>query len=518
MKQPNVIVCLCDQMRACSVGVYGARDVQTPNIDRMASRGVWFRAGCSNSPLCVPARSVLLTGQYARTCTGTSSNYVGFPPCGERVRCVDATLPEVFRDAGYHTALIGKWHVHPAPHLVGFDTALYPHNLHQHYGQSFFDGRGNSTRVDGFSPEYEMARVRDFLRERGQRPFFLLYSISPPHCPVMDAPRTYTAMYSRDDVTLRDNVWTDGRATHDRDWFRMYMWDYRGNLLLHQKKPYVGMPDDYDTRRKLGPYLGVKELVQRIQELADDPAAGEAIRRQFPYLVDESMPPDFDLRDLTALYNGMVTCVDDRLGELMQALDAEGLAEDTLVVFTSDHGDNLGSHGLWMKDHLYEESIMIPMIYQWPGALHERCVSTQVGGLVDMAPTILSLAGLPIPGTAQGTDLSSVLRGETASRGENAAFIETYRHRAIGIRTPTHLYGIPMRGEDESRWQPVSDIGAHLFFDVEADPCELNNLVRSQGGTPLAESLRQRLLKWHAETPRLKPRAATGKSQEVAIY
>ena len=501
-KKPNVIVCLCDQMRAFESSCYGHPIVRTPNMARMASEGAIFETAVSNCPLCVPARSLLLTGQYARTCTGTTSNFVGFPPNRARVRCTDPTLPEVMREAEYRTMLIGKWHLHPAPHLVGFEEACFPHNLHIHYGQSFYDLDGNRTVVEDFAPHFEIEQVRRFLKRRKDEPFFLYYSISPPHMPLNIAPRHYTEMYSRDDVILRENAINGGRMAYDPRWFRLYLWDYLGYLLDPLQQKEILMSEDYEERNRERPLHGMKHLVEQVVDLMKDSAVGEVMRERFPFL-DENLLRDFDLKDLTALYYGMVTCVDDRVGELLDSLEEAGLTEDTLVVFTSDHGDNLGSRNLWNKANVIEESIRIPLIFRWPGRIPPQRIKHRIGSLIDVMPTALSLAGLEIPGTVQGEDLRKAIEGGIDEDGENRIYIEAYR-REIAVRTGTHLYGIPMEGEDEANWIPSSDPKKHMFYDLDKDPFELHNLASSEADDPAAVELRNSLLEWHRTTPRKK--------------
>ena len=511
------MICLCDQMRAFEVGAYGHPTVRTPNINALASGGVAFETACSNSPLCVPARSVLMSGQYGRTCTGTNSNYCGFPPCENRVVCEDRLLSEVFGAAGYRTGWIGKWHLHPAPALVGFDEAVYPHNLHQHRGQAFYDIAGRRRVVDGFSFDYEAERVRGFISRDREKPFFLVYSLSPPHMPLLDAPPRYTRMYGRDDVRLRPNTAVDGKLVHDRDWFRIYQWDYRGNLALHLKDEEVEMPDDYRRRKAVAPTHGLKHVLAQVRDLMSDPAAGPILRERFPYLDDRALE-GFDLTDLTALYYGMVTCVDDYVGKLMEALEAAGVAENTIVVFLSDHGDLLGSHHLWMKDHVYEEAMRIPLAFRWPSGIGPREASPAVASVVDVAPTLLSLAGLDAPDTMQGSDLAPILRGEAETVGEDLAFIEAYRHRFIGVRTPNHLYAMRMIGGDEAEWRPAESPEDHLFFDLRDDPYEQRDLAETSEQRDVAERLGRRLMQWHEDTPRRPIPPPTRKAGSVAIY
>jgi arylsulfatase A-like enzyme len=450
MRQPNVIVVLCDMMRACEVGCYGNTFVRTPHLDRLAETGVRFETAVTNNPACTPARSCLLSGQYSRTCTGNLGNDADDPPTMTRTRLTDATLAECFRDAGYHTALIGKWHIHPHPQTVGFQQALFPRVPHRYYGQTYYED-GREFTVDGFAPAFEMERVTDYLAAHREEPFFLFYNISPPHMPLGlgHAPAHYTEMYDPAVVLPRLNVLQEGRLPHSEFWFQIYtIWDR---------------------------YLRWNE------ERATD-----------------ELPAGFDLRHLIAAYDGMVTCVDDLVGQLTALLETYGLAEDTLLLFTSDHGDNLGSHGLFNKDVLYEESIRIPFILSKPGMLRAHTERTAIAQLIDVMPTLLELCGLDTPGTVQGRSLVPALHGHPVP-GENAAFIETdpsqYGHSAVGIRTRTHLYGMALAPGNRAIENP-----ALHFFDLDADPYQLRNLAGTSEQAATAAALRARLQAWQEET------------------
>ena len=170
---PNVIVCLCDQLRSFEVGCYGNDIIRTPNIDRLCQNGVWFDVACANNPVCTPSRSILLSGQYSRSCTGVLNNRAHTPPSLARECLKDPTLPETFRHAGYDTALIGKWHVRPDPGIVGFDHTLYPHQSHRNTQQTYFRRNGEGFVVEEFAPDFEIREVETYLESHQQRPFFL---------------------------------------------------------------------------------------------------------------------------------------------------------------------------------------------------------------------------------------------------------------------------------------------------------------------------------------------------------
>ena len=215
MSGPNVIVVLCDQLRAFEVGCYGDSTIRTPHIDRLAAEGVRFDLAISNNPVCMPARSAILTSQYSRTCMGYLSNYSDgdcLPeyPAQSRDWLCDTTLAEAFKAWGYETALFGKWHIQPAPLLVGFDHATYPRVHHRHTGQTFVENTGLGEVIDGFSIDYEAERVDQYLAQERDSPFFMFYNISPPHMPLDDAPEKYKTMYAPDEIPLRPNTLIDG--------------------------------------------------------------------------------------------------------------------------------------------------------------------------------------------------------------------------------------------------------------------------------------------------------------------
>jgi arylsulfatase A-like enzyme len=456
-RRPNVILCTCDQLRAFEVGCYGNGVIRTPNLDRLASEGVRFEIAVTNFPVCMAARSVLLSGQYNRTCTGGVGNVASRMPGGRtwfpqypehgRPHLKDKTLPEVLHENGYHTATIGKWHIHTWPHDVAFDYYLIPRMNHCHTGQSFTENGGIEFVPEGYSVDFEADRLEKFLRGRAGEadPFFMYYNISPPHCPLADAPEKYLKMYDPAEVPIRPNANPDERLRDQDHAFKVYRWDFR--YYNHRLPETMELPEGYG------------------------------------------------LRNVIAEYYGLTTWVDDTMGRMLRVLDEVGLAESTIVIFTSDHGDNLGSHGLVQKGQPLEESMRVPLLLRGPG-LEKRdyVVTEQVAGLVDVMPTVLSLVGLPCPEHVHGRDMAPVIRGQRDSLDEPHAIIEVGRGAAI--RTPTHMCSVPLRTEDRKLGGRPNQL-----YDLVSDPYELRNLAGDEAYNAVAQGLVARLREWDAATP-----------------
>ena len=386
----------------------------------------------------------MLTGQYSRTCTGMLGNVHDNPPNPRRERLVETTLPEACREAGYATALIGKWHIDPQPQLVGFDTAVYPDFEHKYYGQRYWNEKGENWIVDGFANDYELDRLQAFLAETVHTPFFLYYNIGQPHQPIGPGhmPDTFCNMYDPETVPLRPNVPEQLEADNARFWYNIYT------------------SADFFWR-----HLADRE--QAANDLVDD---------------------DFDIRDLTALYAGAVTMVDHYVGRVLAALEAAGVADNTIVAFVSDHGDNLGSHGRFNKNALIEESIRVPMIIHHPARPEGVVADDGVAALVDLMPTLLQLAGIDVPACVQGTSLAGAVQGKTGCLPAQA-FIET--NARIGVRSQTHLYGLGF----DARRHAVDDHDI-VSWDLQDDPYEQRNL-----GAAVDAGQDACLRRWNAQTP-----------------
>ncbi|RZU42181.1 sulfatase family protein [Edaphobacter modestus] len=402
VRRPNVLVLLPDQWRAQSVGCFGNEEVHTPHLDQLAAEGALLQNVIANSPVCCPARAVILSGTYAST-NGMVANDL-------RLRQNVPSVAESFAKAGYRTAYIGKWHldggprdpgfVPPGPRRHGFEFWAANECSHKPYGNPYFHDTPDAILSDKFEPEVWTDEALRFLDAAGTDPFFLVVSTGAPHDPYI-APKRYMDMYDPAKLTMRSN-WTSVKG-------------------------------------------GTREDI--------------------------------------AGYYACITAVDDQVGRILAKLHERNLEKDTIVLFTSDHGNMLGSHGKTLKQKPWEESIRIPGILRYPARLRSGQQNDTVFTHVDFAPTLLSLCGLPVPAAMQGQNLASELLGKRHPSDSAAALLQIFGPAGNeegggwrGIRTRTHLYA---RTQD-APW---------LLYDLINDPYQLRNMVAEQEHQSLRQSL-----------------------------
>jgi len=459
VKSPNVIVVLVDQLRRDALGHAGDVNVRTPNIDRLAHEGVRFSAACSTFPACVPFRFSLMTGEYAHT--------RNVPALGYRLSPSERTLGDALSALGHATAYIGKWHLYsaygvsgglnlsqacrtpiPRSHRHGWDYWRGFELRNDFHDTWYFrDDEQEPHKLDGYQTDGLFDLAFTYLREDRpkDRPFFLLLSVEAPHPPFIAPPAAIDKVASRGPLTHRVNVDVAKIAFFPPEWY-----------------------EDASPGGRL------------------DPADPAAVQRVFE-------------ANMQAWY-AMIEVIDENIGRLRDELDAQNLAEDTIVVFLSDHGELGGSHGALGKGEPWEESIGVPLIVHSANTALIPCsrVCDTPVHTEDLFCTFTGLAAGSTASRAAGTaaarlslekskptdarapriDFSAYLRGETRQPtrvGVPLQFVtETRRDRAYydstwrGLRTQRYKYTLLGSRSGAVPWQ---------LFDLKSDPMELNNLL-----------------------------------------
>ena len=443
--RPNVVILFTDDQQAATVDRDLARQVRTPNIDRLSEGGVTFRnayvMGGPHGAVCMPSRAMLLTGRHhfrlPKSITWTSS----VPPA-ERGHYDGKTLPKLLQEEGYETFFCGKWHNERPLFDASFERgdAIFFGGMSDHDAVPVqeFDPEGTyppgrTTRSETFSSELFSDAAIDFLRSRdADRPFFMLVSYTAPHDP-RTPPEPFASMYPPEALDLPPN------------------------FLPEHPFP-------------------IGDLAVRDERLAPMPRTPEVVREHL------------------AAYYGMVTHLDAQLGRVIDELDALGLSDDTVVVLVGDNGLALGQHGLLGKQNIYEHSSKVPLIVTGPGVPGGE---TRAGlcYIHDLFPTVLEWCGVDTSDRCDGRSLIAMIDDEGASiRPTLLLGYSTGAH--VGEGAEAMPKGI-LRGVRAGRWKLIESwcegVRTTRLFDLETDPWETCDLSRDAEYAALLAILRTEL-------------------------
>ena len=438
--KPNLLYVFADQLGYHRCGYAGDEYARTPNIDKLASQSCNFHQAISNSPVCAPYRASLMTGKY-QSSTGMVINELRLSPEHE---CFGHAL----KRGGYRTAYIGKWHlwanewgnheltrngfVPPGPYRLGFDDVWAAYNFnHNYYGGPYFRNTPDRRTWKEYEPDDQTRFAMDFVRD----------------CAGRNEP--FAAFLS----------WGPPHSP----------WTWK-NIA----------PEYADLYRR-----STLPVRPNFSELSD------------PYADDwAKLPANYaeivknDLR----VYYSQAANIDWNLGRLMKTLDDLGIADNTILVFTSDHGEMFGSHGRQAKYIFYEEACRVPFLVRWPARIPKKTVSETLLGVPDIMPTLLSMMGLTSPPSAEGSDLSARALGTGGSQpectylqgmGTTAAWQDGTEWRAV--RDHEHTYAVYKRD------------GSELLFNNARDPYQLRNLAGERSEASKVQHFRGLLAAWRKE-------------------
>jgi len=441
-KQPNILFIQADQMTAFALGQYGNPLVKTPNIDRLAKDGVVFENAYCNNPICASSRFSMMSGQLSSK-IGAYDNAAEFPAS-------IPTFAHYLRDLGYRTCLSGKMHFVGPDQLHGFEervtTDIYPSDF-------------------GWTP--------DWLAEGHQLAPSGMSMRSVVEAGV--SARSLQIDYD-EDVCYQAEVklWQYARAVEPKPFFLAASFTHPHNPFTTQQEFW----DLYDHAEINMPTVPSQPVEER------DPWS-----QRYYYLIrnDEHVVTDEDVRNARHAYYGMCSYIDSLVGRLLKVLDDSGLAENTVILFTADHGDMIGERGMWYKFNPYEGSIRVPLIVSAPGFVI-GVKDTSLVSLVDLLPTFLDLATEGRPprpiDPIDGRSLVPLLRGESQN-WVNEVMVE---FTAEGTFAPALI----LRRGAYKYVYCETDPG--MLFDLETDPRELNNLCEDPAYGDLAVELRDEIL------------------------
>jgi len=441
-ERPNILWICSAQQRFDTIGALGNEQINTPNLDRLADRGVAFSRAYAQSPVCTPSRASFLTGRYCRT-TRCRQN-------GQRIPADERLVTRILADEGYRCGLSGKLHLSScAGGRVeqriddGYDTFHWSHHPQPDWpeneysqwlaakGRSWEELHGGAITpyVDrGVPAEYhqttwcaekavEFIEENRFVAGKGGRPWLFSFNCFDPHHP-FDPPADYLQRYDPADMPAPkyqpgelDNKPTYQRLDHE--------WAHNTPGYFHV----AGMTDD-------------------------------------------------DRRLVTAAYYAMVELIDEQVGRMLDALQQTGQADNTIVIFMSDHGEMLGDHGIYLKGpHFYEAAVRVPLIVSWPARFRASLRVEGLVELVDIAPMLLGAAGIEVPPRMQGRSLLPLCTGEADPRHHRDAVYSEY----YNAWTHKRSYGTMLRTESE-KIVVYHGTDQGELYDLRRDPDEFDNL------------------------------------------
>ena len=467
-QRPNVLFIFCDDLAWQAVSSYGEsrRLLDTPNIDRIAREGMRFNRALVPNSICGPSRATVLTGKYSHLNGFPNNSNSLFDPA-------QPTFPKILRSSGYQTAVVGKWHLVSDP--SGFDhwEVLPGQGV---YYQPEFIINGKKTVEEGYVTDIITDHAIGWLEKRDKtKPFVLLAQHKAPHREW--APALRHLNHDKDRVypepsTLFDDYANRGEAVRDQDMTLEKTFTLRDAKLNAQPRLTPAQREPWDA------YYEPRNKAFR----EADPQGDDLIRWRYNrYLHD---------------YLGTVKAVDESVGRLLGYLDQEGIAENTIVVLSSDQGFFLGEHGWFDKRWIFEESLRTPLLVRWPGVTKPGSVNDDIVSTVDFAQTFSDAAGVAAPEGAQGSSLIPILKGETPADWRKSFYYHYYEYP-----DPHHVR--PHYGVVTARHKLVHfyapDVDYWELYDLKTDPNELRNVYDDPALADVKKELHTELTRLRAE-------------------
>lgn len=473
--RPNIVYIMTDDHTAQMMSCYDTRYIETPNLDRIARDGVRFTQSFVANSLSGPSRACMITGKHS-CANGFYDNSTCVFDASQQ------TFPKLLQAAGYQTALVGKWHLESLP--TGFDHWEILPGQGDYYNPNIIMQSGDTVRREGYVTNIITDDALDWLEHgrEADKPFCLLIHHKAIHRNWM-SDTCNLALYEDRTFPLPDT----------------YYDDYEGRPAAAAQE--MSIIEDMDLVYDLKMYYpGHESRLSGLYEAfigrmnAEQRAAWDKVY--------DPIIADFKARKLTGRelaewkfqrymrdYMKTVKSLDDNVGRVLDYLDANGLSDNTLVVYTSDQGFYMGEHGWFDKRFMYEESMRTPLVMRLPKGFDRRGDITEMVQNIDYAPTFLELAGAEVPADIHGRSMVPLLRGEHPADWRDALYYHYYEYPAEHM-VKRH-YGV--RTERYKLIHFYNDIDVWELYDLKNDPAEMHNIYGQEGTEEIVEQLKQRL-------------------------
>jgi len=476
--RPNIVFIMSDDHAYQAISAYGYGLNETPNIDRIAKEGAIFNKGFVTNSICAPSRAVMLTGKFSHL-NGKIDNMKPF-------NWDQQNFAKILQQNGYQTALIGKIHLEGSPQ--GFDYWNVLPGQGNYYNPDFIEN-GVKKRFPGYVTTLTTGFALNWL-DTGRdktKPFCLLYHQKAPHRNWLPEEK-YMNLYDNHEFPVPETYFDDysgrGTAAHTQEMSvaKDMMW---GHDMKFENDPYTGEPTNF-----MGDIKRMDDNQRAAWRNAYDTENAEFVKNK-PGGKDLAI---WKYQRYMHDYMACIKSVDDGVGELLDYLDKNGLAENTIVIYTSDQGFYLGEHGWFDKRFMYEESFRTPILMRFPKEIKAGTVVDKLVQNLDFAPTFLDYAGVKAPEDMQGMSFRNVVKGETAG-WRDAIYYQYYEYPSVhmvkrhyGVRT--NRYKLIHFYYDVDEWE---------MYDLEKDPHEMKSVYGDPAYADIQADLHKRLTELRAK-------------------
>ena len=477
-KRPNIVFIMSDDHAYQAISAYSDKLIQTPNIDRIAKEGMLFQNASVTNSICAPSRAVILTGKHSHL-NGKIDNRMPFDT-------TNVTFPQLLQKSGYQTAMFGKLHFGNNP--KGFDEFKILPGQGDYYNPDFITSEGDTT-VTGYVTDIITDFTLDWMEKRRDtaRPFLLMYLHKAPHRTWMPAERHYKEFTQKEfplPETLFDDYETRGTAAKTAEMGILNEMELRyDNKLTQEVADALQLKEKY----KMTPVNRLNPEQRAAWDSVYGPIS-KAFAEEYPNMND-SLLTVWKYQRYMQDYLGSIAAVDENVGRLLDYLDAEGLSDNTVIVYTSDQGFYLGEHGWFDKRFMYEESFKTPLLIKWPNVITPGTTEDEMVQNLDFAQTFLEVAGVTEPKDMQGESLVRLLKGEKELWDRDAIYYHYYEYPAVHM-VKRH-YGIATK--DYKLMHFYYDVDEWELYDRQKDPQEINNVYDDPAYAETVSALKTKL-------------------------
>ena len=445
-KQPNIVYIMSDDHAAHAISAYGSKLIQTPNLDRLAKEGMKFENAFVTNSICTPSRAVMLTGKYS---------HLNGVPVFNHLDTTQPLLSKYLQQAGYYTGVVGKWHLggqNPYTPENGKPQGFDYWNILPGQGL-YFDPvmieMGQRKNLKGYTTDLITDISIDFIKNRPpNKPFFLMYHHKAPH--------------------------------------RTWQPDEKHRKQFENFEPPI--PATFDDN-----YRGKSDASRLATNHIDTDLNEQDTKGKPPAGLSGAELKRWKFKRYMQDYLACIAAMDENIGRFLNYLDQNGLAENTIVIYTSDQGFFLGEHNMYDKRFMYEESLRTPFLIRWPGQIKPGTVSKGMILNVDFAPMLLDAAGAKVPADMQGRSFLPLLKGQTPKNWRTSMY---YRYYHPGHHNVAAHYGVRT---DRHKLIYYHKLDQWELYDLQKDPIEMHNLYTDPASAGLVKRLKAELYRLKKE-------------------